>query len=150
MDGYEGKMKQSHVCVYVYLIKDNTSFCVCVCVFYRDGIGNLKYHSINLRQMIQRYANLDYWVDITVYSLHMYPWCSDVYHSDCMDSWADWGTQERKMQLNYSSTTALVIYSRLWLLKLATYEMHYKVCKVKKEKPCSIIFLNWEPDFTSL
>lgn len=28
-----GKMKQSHVCVYVYLIKDNTSFCVCVCVF---------------------------------------------------------------------------------------------------------------------
>lgn len=52
------------------------------------------------------------------------------------------GLKKRKMQLNYSSTTALVIYSRLWLLKLATYEMHYKVCKVKEEKPCSIIFLN--------
>ena len=35
------------------------------------------------------------------------------------------GLKKLKMQLNYSPTTALVIDSRLWLLKLATYEIHY-------------------------
>lgn len=127
MDGYEGKDEaESCMCVCVYLIKDNMSFCVCVCVFLYKGIGSAKI-SLVLTQD-KWYRDKPIWIiEWTLLSVH-YTCTHGVLMFLIVTAWIAElikGLKKLKMHLNCSSTTALVIGSKLWLLKLATYEIHY-------------------------